>query len=110
MEATLNYNIHEKLNGWLNKLDHFQLQFSLGKMETKDEYAKQKNLLHYSLHRYIQTAENFENVAEEKVTTIKKSLIDFKNEFHKDEEATEKSIIEHKNSVVKLIEKVFPSY
>lgn len=108
METTLNDKIHEKINGWLNKLDHFQLQLSLGKMEAKDEYAKQKKLLHDSLHQYIQTAEHFENVAEEKVAVIKKSLNDLKNEFQKDEEATEKSIVEHKNSVVKLIEKAFP--
>ncbi len=108
METSINDKIHEKINGWLNKLDHFQLQLSLGKMEAKDEYAKQKKMLHDSLHQYIQTAEHFEHVAESKVAAIKQSLNDLKNEFQKDEEATEKTIKEHKDSVVKLIEKVAP--
>lgn len=108
METTITDKIHEKINDWLSKLDHFQLQLSLGKMEAKDEYAKQKKDLHDHLHQYVQTVEHFEDIAKEKVGAIKKSLNDLKNEFQKEEEATEKSIIEHKKSVVKLIEKAFP--
>lgn len=108
METSTIDKIHEKINDWLNKLDHFQLQLSLGKMEAKDEYAKQKKLLHDSLHQYIQTAEHFANETDHKVETIVNSLKELKTEFQKDEEATEKSIVEHKNSVVKLIEKAFP--
>lgn len=108
MENNLNSKIHEKINSWMNQLDHFQLQLSLGKMEAKDEYQKQKKMLHDYLHKYIQTAEHFEHVAEEKMEAVKKSLTELKNEFQKDEEATEKTIKAHKDSVVKLIEKVAP--
>ena len=106
MEKNLNDKIHEKINSWMNQLDHFQLQLSLGKMEAKDEYAKQKKQLHDYLHKYIQSAEHFEHVAEEKMDVIKKSLTELKDEFQKDEEATEKTIKAHKDSIVKLIEKV----
>ena len=108
METSISDKIHEKINGWLNKLDHFQLQLSLGKMEAKDEYTNQKKQLHDYLHQYIQTAENFAHVADDKVESIVRSLTELKNEFQKDEEATEKTIGEHKNSIIKLIEKVAP--
>ena len=106
MENSLNSKVHKKINGWLNKLDHFELQVSLGKMEAKDEYQKQKKELHNYLHEYIQSGEQFMNVAKEKVEVIKKSLTELKNEFEKDEEATEKTISEHKILVVKLVEKI----
>ena len=106
MENSLNNKIHEKINGWLNKLDHFHLQVSLGKMEAKDEYNKQKKELQNYLHEYIQTADQLKNVAKEKAEVIKKSLNELKDEFQKDEETTEKTIKNHQIVVSKLVTKM----
>lgn len=106
MENKLNSKIHEKINGWLNKLDHFHLQVSLGKMEAKDEYQKQRKELQNYLHEYIQSADQFKNVAKEKAEVLKKSLNELKEEFQKDEETTEKTIKNHKVAVSKLVAKI----
>ncbi len=108
MENTLNSKIHEKINGWMTKLDHYHLQLSLGKMEAKEEYAKQKKELHNYLHEYIQTAENFKNVTKEKADILRKSLSELKREFQKNIGATEKAIKEHQVSVSKLMQKIAP--
>ncbi|CAN5484821.1 hypothetical protein BH10BAC1_BH10BAC1_14910 [soil metagenome] len=105
MENSLNSKIHTRINDWMTKLDHYPLQLSLGKMEVKDEYVKQKKELHDYLHEYIQSAEHFKNVAEEKASVIKKSLGELKTAFEKEEEATEKTIQEHKNSIRTLLNK-----
>jgi hypothetical protein len=105
MENTLNAKIHSKINDWLSRLDHYHLQVSLGKMEAKDEYEKQKKEFHDYFQQYIQSAESFKNVASEKVESVKKSLNELANEFTKEEEATEQTIKKHKESLGKLINK-----
>lgn len=105
MENTLNSKVHEKISDWTAKLDNYLLQFSLGKMEAKDEYVKQKKELHDYLQKYIQSGEHFKNVAEQKVDSIIHTFDELKKEFQKEEEATEKTISEHKKAIENLLDK-----
>lgn len=104
--TTVNSKIHEKLNDWMTKLDHFQVQLSLGKMEAADEYEKQKKNLHEYLHEYVQSATNIKNITKEKTEDMKKVLEDYKSKLLKEEKVTEKVIEKQKNSVEKIIDKI----
>lgn len=108
MEATTNLNtkIHEKLSDWMSKLDQFQLQLSLGKMEAIDEYEKQKKNLHNFLHEYGQTAKVIKNITIEKSEELKKVLDDYKTKLTQEEKVTEKVIKNQKQTVGKLIDKI----
>ncbi len=108
MENKVNSRIHEIVDNWMQKLDHFQLELSLGKMEVKDEYAEQKKLFLDNLHKYAQTAEHFKDYTKEKAVSIKNSLIELKNELLKEEETTEQTIKEHKKSVGSALKKMKP--
>ncbi|OFY85537.1 MAG: hypothetical protein A3F72_10215 [Bacteroidetes bacterium RIFCSPLOWO2_12_FULL_35_15] len=104
--TTVNSKIHEKLNDWMTKLDHFQVQLSLGKMEAADEYEKQKKNLQEYLHEYVQSATNIKNITKEKAEDMKKVLDDYKSKLLKEEKVTEKVIEKQKNSVEKIIDKI----
>ncbi|MCX6295646.1 MAG: hypothetical protein NTX97_06195 [Bacteroidetes bacterium] len=106
MENKVNNRIHEIVDNWMQKLDHFQLELSLGKMEVKDEYAEQKKILHDYLHKYIQSADHFKDYSKEKARSIKNSLNELKKEFLKEEETTELTIKEHKKSVGIALKKI----
>jgi len=108
METTTNLNskVHEKLNDWMSKLDQFQLQLSLGKMEAVEEYEKQKKTLHNYLHEYIQSAKTIADTTKEKAAEIKNVLAEYKSKLIKEEKVTEKVIANQKDSVGKLIKKI----
>lgn len=105
-KSTVNSKIHEKLNDWMTKLDHFQLQLSLGKMEAADEYEKQKKNLHDYLHEYVQSVEAIKNVTKEKAEEMKKVLGEYKSKLLNEENVTEKVIEKQKNSVEKIMDKI----
>lgn len=104
--SDLNSRIHEKLNDWMAKLDHFQLQLSLGKKEAIDEYQEQKKTLNHYLHEAIQTAHHAKEVTAEKVESIKQILGEYTNELKKEEEASEKIIASQKAAVSGVIDKL----
>ena len=104
--TTLNSQIHEKLNDWMTKLDHFQVQLSLGKMEALDEYEKQKKNLHEYLHEFAQSGRTIKNITKEKTEDVKKVLDDYKNKLLKEEKVTEKVLEKQKSSVEKILDKI----
>lgn len=104
--TTVTSKIHEKLNDWMSKLDHFQVQLSLGKMEALDEYEKQKKSLHDYLHEYVQSAKTIKNITKEKAEDMKKVLGDYKSKLQKEEKVTEKVIEKQKDSVGKVLDKI----
>ncbi len=105
-KTDLNSKIHEKLNEWVGKLDHFQLQLSLGKMEAIEEYEKQKKSLHDYLHEYVQSANKIKNITKEKVAEVTKVLDDYKSKLLTEEKVTEKVIEKQKHSAGKIIDKI----
>jgi dTDP-4-amino-4,6-dideoxygalactose transaminase len=105
-KTNLNVKIHDKLDEWMSKLDHFQLQLSLGKMEAVDEYEKQRKNFHEYLHEFTQTVNTIQNITEEKAEEVKKVLNDYKSKVLKEEAVTEKVIEKEKKSVEHLLDKI----
>ena len=105
-DETFSDKVHDKVNKWMEKLDDYQVQLSLGKMEAKDEFEKGKKELREYFQKYAQTAKRFEHVAEEELEKINGSISRIVKEFQKDEETTEKTIAEHKNAISKLANEI----
>ncbi len=104
MEKNLNEKINDKLDDWMSKLNHFQMQFSLGKMEAKEEFEKQKKNIHNHLNELEETVDKLKTTAKEKAEKIKDAVGNYKNELKKTEAANEEVINKHKDAVSKLIQ------